>query len=128
MFLIIVLALVVVGATGLYAKYVTDKVTLANSTIDKPAIVDNAEGWFQKIDAKLIGWKTIILTWFASVFGVVAAIPSETINTWTGLPWANFVDQKVAAGIAIGLTLLSSVTHANGLQIAASAQPTDEGG
>lgn len=124
-FIIASLVIAAMGGFGVYAWYVSRTVIQANAIMDKPSIVSNAETLWQKIDAKLLGWKTIVLTWLAGVFGIFSQIPADTINTWTALPWANVVDQKIAAFIAIGLTFFASFTHAIGLKQAAQSNPAE---
>lgn len=126
--LIGIMAVIIVALIGfIYCSLIQQKIHLANTLIDKPALVANAQGIFAWIDAKLHGWKTVILAAIAGLAQVLGSLPADVTAGWKELPWASVVDAKLANWITIACALLIPLTHAYGLAKAAVTPPVDPG-
>ena len=123
--LLILAILVAVTAGFFYVRYVSGHVTTATDAIGKANLVAAATTFWGKINAKLLGWKTIILAWIAGVVQLVAQLGPDVVSGWKDLPWAQVFDAKVANWITIVCAILIPLTHSLGMKQAALAPPVD---
>ena len=107
-----------------YATVVRRHLDVVATALDKPAMVDEAEGFWARLNARLLGWKTIILAAVAAVTQAVPAFLDAYLPTIKDAPWAQVVDGKVASWISFGCVLLIPLTHAIGLSKAAVTPPS----
>lgn len=117
-------ALVLVVAIG-YVWYVLGHLAKANEIVDKQALVDDAQGWWAKLNAKLFGWKTIILGWIAAGTQAVSFLLTQDFSPFKDLPWTMVFEQRVANWITFACAALIPITHALGLKAAAQIPPTE---
>lgn len=123
---LVILGLLVAATAGFfYVRYVSGHLAIATDAIGKVNIVASADGLWAKIQAKLIGWKTIILAWIAGTVQLVAQLGPDVVSGWKDLPWAQVFDAKIANWITIGCAILIPLTHSLGLKQAALAPPVD---
>lgn len=118
---VLIVAAIALGVV-VYGKVVFGAMAAHAEAIGKDAQLEATSG-IQWIWTKIMGWKTIILGWLASLAGAFTLIPADTINAIGNAPWATVVEQKWAGIITIACTLLIPLTHALGMKKAAETPP-----
>ncbi len=121
----LLMTVVVIVALIVYVMYVTKHLTIANATIDKAGIVADTSGWWAWLQAKLIGWKTIVLGWVAMATQAVAFLLTQDFSPYKDLPWTLVFEQRIANYVTFVCAALIPITHALGAKTYAAIAPTD---
>jgi hypothetical protein len=124
LFTLVAIAVLAV-ALYFYVGIIRQHLSVANFAVDKTGSIDAARGWFAKLKAWSINLQTIILAAIAAGVQALEALPPEVTSTWKDLPWASYVDARVANWITLACTVLIPLVHARGLARAAVALPAD---
>ena len=118
-------AVVLLAIVGYYVAGVVSNIRTANVAVGQDNVIANAKGVLANIDARLSGWKTVILAWVAGLAQVYNLVSESAVQAWGALPWAQVVDAKVANWITFLCAAAIPIVHAHGLKNAAQATPTE---